>query len=156
MVAILQRRPLGSAKPAEAFATAHFGSCARHRREAVAVHEALEEFCPVPLDEVDPEVSIGELLASKLRPLLLRLRGRHPLRARQATRTVRRSREFVRLAMGQWGAESIKKALLGSRARRSTWDADTMLLRSVRGVINERVKHSGDCSCEERGRPTKG
>ena len=156
MVAMLQRRTLGSASRAEAFATAHFGSCARHRREAVDVYEALEEFCSIPLDAPDPEVSIGELLASTLRPLLLRLRARHPLRPRQVAQKARRSREFVRSAMERWGAESTKKALLGSRARRSTWDARTMLLRSVRGVVNERVKHAGDCSCvEERGRPTK-
>ena len=55
MVAMLQRGALGSASRAEAFATAHFGSCARHRREAVDVYEALEEFCAIPLDALDPE-----------------------------------------------------------------------------------------------------
>jgi hypothetical protein len=156
MVSLLQRGPLKPGSRAEAFATAHFGSCATHRREAAELHRAVEDFCAVPLDEFDPEVSIGELLASNLHPLLLRFRARHPVRARQGIRRARLSSEFVMSAMQRWGAESIKKALLGSKAPRSTWDARTVLVRSVRGVVNERVRHAGDCSCvEERGRRTE-
>jgi hypothetical protein len=40
------------------------------------------------------------------------------------------------------------KALLGHGADESSWDPSTIWVRSVRGVINERVKlHKRGCRC---------
>jgi len=115
------------------------------------VYQAVEEICGGPLDELDPEVSIGELPARNQAQVTRRIE------AYQALRRAHRSRVNVRLVMRLLAAKWVKSALLGSTARHSGWDPRTMGARSVRGVVNERVKHTGDCSCvEERGRPTRG
>jgi hypothetical protein len=50
---------------------------------------------------------------------------------------------------------AIRQALLGRAGTRCTWETDTILARSPRGIINERVRWRGDCTCgAERGRPT--
>jgi hypothetical protein len=41
----------------------------------------------------------------------------------------------------------VGRALLGRAGNRSTWDPLTVWSRSVRAVVNERVKWRGDCSC---------
>jgi len=45
--------------------------------------------------------------------------------------------------------DMVMKPLLGPWAERSRWDPKTIRTRSVRAVINERVRHSGGCVCAE-------
>jgi hypothetical protein len=44
----------------------------------------------------------------------------------------------------------LHEILLGDAAKLSTWGADTIWHRSVRGVVNERVRHLDpeNCTCE--------
>jgi hypothetical protein len=43
----------------------------------------------------------------------------------------------------------VLRVVLGASAERSTWTSATLPTRSVRGVIDERVRLRGDCACEE-------
>jgi hypothetical protein len=135
---------------ADAFASAHFGSCPQHMREAVAVHRGLERLCGKPLDNLDPEVTIGDLLPGSQVKVASRIEEH------QTLGQVLRSRELVTLALGQLAGQKILDALLGSTAKRSSWDPHTVWSRSVRGVVNERVKHGGRCSCVEGGAVQQG
>ena len=133
-----------------------------HCREAVAVHQTLEGFCGGAFDDLDPEMRIGELLPGN------QATGPHRIERYQASGQTFHSREVVPRAIEQFAAQiaiaveqlpaqRLTNALLGSTARHSTWDPQTIWSRSVRGVVNERIKHTGDCSCVEgRSRPTKG
>ena len=157
----LRRSRSGSLRRADAFASTHFGSCRGHCREAVAVHRALESLCGGAFDNLDPEVRIGELLPGN------QATGPYRIETYQALGQTLRAREVVPRAIEQFAAQltiaverlparRLMNALLGSTARHSTWDPQTIWSRSVRGVVNERVKHTGDCSCVEgRSRPTK-
>jgi hypothetical protein len=80
MTAVLKRFRLRPTMRAEAFASAHFGSCPDHQREAMAVHRILEGLCDGPLDNLDAEVTIAEVLLSSRAALLLssRIRARIP------------------------------------------------------------------------------
>jgi hypothetical protein len=50
----------------------------------------------------------------------------------------------------------VLRELLGAAAKRTTWDPRTVWARSVRGVINERVRWQEGCMCARVGRPTSG
>jgi len=39
------------------------------------------------------------------------------------------------------------RVLLGSHSTRSTWAHETLRSRSIRGIIEERVRLRGDCAC---------
>ena len=153
MTTTLRRSRSGPLRRADAFASTHFGSCPGHCREAVAVHRALESLCDGALDNLDPEVRIGELLPDS------QAAGPHRIEAQALGQTLR-SREVVpraierfaanlAIAVEQLPAQRLMRALLGSTARHSTWEPQTIWSRSVRGLVNERVKHTGDCSCVE-------
>ena len=58
-------------------------------------------------------------------------------------------RDAARLAILLAADEMVMKPLLGPWAERSRWDPKTIRTRSVRAVINERVRHSGGCVCAE-------
>jgi hypothetical protein len=57
--------------------------------------------------------------------------------------------DVVNLALRQVADESVMKRLLGAAVQTSHWDAATIWVRSIRGVINERVRHRGGCTCGE-------
>jgi len=56
-------------------------------------------------------------------------------------------RDLVKLALLQVADESVTKRLLGPALETSHWDAATIWVRSIRGIINERVRHCGGCKC---------
>ena len=56
-------------------------------------------------------------------------------------------RDAARLAILLAADDMVMKPLLGPWSERSRWDTRTIRMRSVRGVINERVRHSGACVC---------
>jgi hypothetical protein len=156
MTTMLRRARSGSALRADAFASDHFGSCPGHHREAAAVHQALESLRGEALDRLEPEGRIADLLPGN------QARDSHRIDVYQALGQPLRSREGVpraielfaaqiTIAIEQLPSQMLMSRLLGSTARRCTWEPRTIWSRSVRGVINERVKHTGDCSCV-RGR----
>jgi hypothetical protein len=149
MTAGLRRLISRRTKRADAFVTAHFDLCAQHAREAAAVHRSLERLRGEPIEQLDPELTIGELLPGS------QVKGANRIAELQTLGQVLRQREMIRLALAQLAAEKIAHALLGSTGRESSWDPLTIWARSVRGVINERVRRTGGCSCGKGGsRPT--
>jgi hypothetical protein len=59
-------------------------------------------------------------------------------------------RDAARLAIRLAANDMVMKPPLGPwAAERSRRDPRTIRMRSVRGVINERVRHSGGCVCAE-------
>jgi hypothetical protein len=57
--------------------------------------------------------------------------------------------QLTAVAIAELAAESVAKPLLGSAWGRSHWDPGTIWSRSLRGVINERVRYRDGCSCGE-------
>ncbi|SRR5712691_3317185 len=127
-----------------------FRACEVHRREARAVHRALEQLAKHPLPGLDPDATLAELL-----PAASVLRSGNP---REATGVddhyatvaqVLSKQAVITQALKSYVAERIRSSLLGPAAARSTWQAHTLGARSVRGVVNERVRWLGGCRCAE-------
>jgi hypothetical protein len=59
-----------------------------------------------------------------------------------------KSAEFT-TALEEATTYHIFRGLLGPASRLSRWDPHTIWTRSLRGIVNERVKHRGGCSCGE-------
>ena len=100
---------------------------------------------PSPIRQIDLNATIAECL-----PDLFANRGpvgdsldvvEHQLAVEAETGSLAQS-ALVALA-----DESVMKRLLGPAADASHSDASTIWTRSVRGVINERVRHSSPCNC---------
>ncbi len=141
MPAILRRLLQTRRQRSVAFARAHFGPCRIHLREARAVHAALEKMCHRTLASLDPEATIRDLL-----PLAEpRVKGTRRLRSTDLSGlTVRAVRDLVVELLAD---ESVMKPLLGPAHSATRWDPSTIWARSVRGVINERVRHQQGCTC---------
>ena len=125
-----------------------FGSCEAHRREARAVHEALEQMVKQPLAGLDPEAVLGDVLpaewVSRLqRPPSAIGSDAHPTTLAQ----VLSKQAVVSDALHTYLTQRLRTTLLGPAAAASTWDAGTLPARSVRGLVDERVRHSGGCAC---------
>jgi hypothetical protein len=55
------------------------------------------------------------------------------------------------LLLEQVTGDGVFRSLLGPWAPSCTWDPSTVWVRSVRGIIRERVRQHGGCSCEATG-----
>jgi hypothetical protein len=133
---------------ASAFAEAHFRGCEAHLHEAAAVHAALERICGVTFAALDPETTIRELAPSG--DALARLVPRESLELVELQLAAKQALapELLRALRSLAGA-AVMKGVLGPVALVTSWDPSTVWARSVRGVINERVRHAGKCTCEE-------
>jgi hypothetical protein len=146
---------------ARAFGERVYPRCPRHAAEARAVYRVLERCCRVDLAGLDPDTTVSVLFEAPglldsrpgdLEPLvaakLLEQAGLElgeRLADTQATRVLWSGRLF------SW--------LLGPAAECSSWSPATIWVRSIRGVVNERVRRSESrerCTCESWGRPTSG
>ena len=110
--------------------------CKVHRREARAVFSSLEALLNRPLHSLSPETSIAELLplVSEDEPPNL-----VPGAARVSDLVAQGLRDYLR--------EKARESLLGPVARECRWTPDTIGARSIRGIVNERVRLSGGCTC---------
>ena len=146
---ILRRSGSTPEQHALALAARHFPACAAHRREAAAVYLALGQIRPAPVNQADLDLTIGELLphlTADRRP------GHDSLAAIELQMALEEelgARDIVTLVAPALAAEKIMEQMLGSAAESSQWDASTIWMRSLRGVINERVRHSLGCACGE-------
>jgi len=128
--------------------------CDACRTETRSVMEAIEALGGIA-DRASPHTPIRELLSSKLSDL--RLSG-----AVADGDSLDQVEQLMALEL-EYGAESPEftaalenatsghafKALLGPASGLSQWDPQTIWARSVRGIVNERIKHRGGCSCGE-------
>src|SRR5262245_24025304 len=135
-------------KRAADFARSHFDTCATHAHEAAAVFVVVESIGRSPLPGLDPDAAIRDILPRH---------GVEPgpaqdsldaLELRLAVEEEHRFRDLAALAVAQLENQDIMKALLGPGADLSSWDPSTIWVRSVRGVINERVRlFTRACTC---------
>jgi hypothetical protein len=128
------------------FARQYFGGCPAHTEEAVAVHRVVEVLAREHQADVAPDTTIAEIV------------DQGPLRPSPADDSLDLV-EFVMTLEEEIGAtipdgddertwEPVMfRVLLGSHAILSTWAPETIHCRSIRGIIEERVRLRGDCSC---------
>ncbi len=147
----------GAKARAERFANAHFSGCEANLREAMGVHRAVERLLGRQHPDLDPEATVAALL-SQTRGLGAIPQGIDPLQVArhlavaQFLMSLKQDLRATRVpdtgeAVAEaWGA-AVLRVLLGPAARHSMWAGETIWMRSVRGVINERVRWSGDCVC---------
>lgn len=138
---------------ADAFAAAHFQTCQPHRAHARAVHDELEALARRELPSVDPNDTIAELLSH--------LRDAQPAAGDSLDRVELQmaleedlyNTELADRALHTWDAEQVLARLLDKQHPFSQWDAETVWSRSVRGIVNERVRCSGGCTCAAISEP---
>ena len=116
----------GRSHRAKTFADAAFPDCAGHGAEALATLQVLERLVGHRLDHVELDAPLSQVLPDRSRP------AHH-----------REVKEEI------W-ATTVCHALLGPTARATTWDGSTIWARSLRGIINERMRSAADCSCGRR------
>lgn len=148
---LVARRGVASSRNARSARFASkFGDCKVHRREAKAVHRAIEDLSKRPFSSLNPDSAIADLA---LGPWASASRGPHSSQPDPEQLTLRQllsNQALVTRALKRYMAKRILKTLLGSAAQRCTWDADTIAARSVRGLVNERVRCLGGCGCEQK------
>jgi hypothetical protein len=133
-------------KLARAFATSYFGDCAAHLREAQAVYEQLAALAKQDSLALDPDDTIREVFSRSPKIIVDRLYSL--VRANlQPVEKCRTYGELVTHALTALGAEPALASLLGPVRPDSRWDPETVWVRSVRGIVNERVRHGGGCTC---------
>jgi hypothetical protein len=137
---------------AHTFADTYFAGCPAHRREAQATFEALEQVAGRVLLALDADATVGAVLGS--RDATPPADSLDVIEAQMAL-----EEELARpthMAEGFWmaRADKVVRSLLGPAAQQSTWEPDTIWLRSVRGVVNERVRHREGCTSAEAGTPS--
>ena len=126
--------------------------CRVHRREARAVHAALEQLSRTRLVRVRPDLSLEELVPRLAATLRAGTHTRYSgvLHSHQGLEALHPSpavQELVTDALRERVAERVRRHLLGTAADRCTWDNQTLSVRSVRGIVNERVRWCGGCTC---------
>ena len=125
-------------RPAEEFARRYFGRCRAHREEAAAVYEALEELALAPLRALDVDTPLVDVLPG--------VRLKRLMEAVATMASVQHVTEEEVNPLDAWSA-FVAQRLLGSAANSTTWDATTVWVRSVRGIVNERVRWRDPCDC---------
>lgn len=138
---------------AEDFARKYFRGCTAHRVEAIAVHRTLEFLCRRNLDDVNGDSSVLEILGEPVDSLSRWFTtDREPADDSQGVISLHLAQQTPEKAVpgpglvGHW-TQFVFRSLLGPVAKRSTWEMDTIWTRSIIGVINERVRWDGPCTC---------
>jgi hypothetical protein len=143
-----RRQGSSPAQRANAFAQAHFPRCAVHSEEAASVYATLEELNRKPLPSDDPDTALVELVPS-LAPTGEDVDSLDAIERQLAVEAELGQSDRARVALAERAHESIVKPLLGGAWGSSRWDPRTIWLRSIRGIVNERVRYRGGCSCGE-------
>jgi hypothetical protein len=137
-----------------------YPGCAAHAREASAVLVAIEGLVHRLPADLGPDMSVCDALGGA---------GSEP-RPESLFDDVQKMRDLLvvaeKNAAGQWPfgsveetfrevfAHRVMETLLGAATSETTWAPHTVWARSLRGLVNERVRRLGTCSCpdaEERG-----
>ena len=149
---------------AKRFADRYFLDCPAHSGEGAAVYRALERLSARPSLAITPDVAVADIVGHA---------GSIPLRgldsveiaelvaALETAWDVRRS-SAEEPAIAAVLSVVLSRWLLGPAIEAVRWDPETIWSRSVRGIINERVRRSGGCPCSnqapsnKRPQPTSG
>ncbi|MGE5304063.1 MAG: hypothetical protein ACM3TN_12180 [Alphaproteobacteria bacterium] len=130
-------------------------ACSVHWAEAISVHEALQHLCKSELLTIEPDTPVGEMLPAPARvPSSLprfayindpldRIELAMAEEEEQGWMSDQEKDDFVRnFSM----TEHVFNTLLGSVP--SSWDPATIWARSIRTIVNERVRNRGGCTCD--------
>jgi len=131
-----------------AFARRYFACCPAHLEEADAACVVIETLSGEQ-PNLDPDTSIGEILDGGTAAVLS---NSDSLDLVELAMTIEEefgldAEEAPARDLSSW---ALFRHLLGPRASRSTWSPGTLPSRSLRGVIEERVRLRGDCSRREQ------
>jgi hypothetical protein len=138
----------------------HYPGCRAHDREAAAVFRAIERISRQDEARIMPEETVAGLFGEpgllNSRPAFMDpIEAAELLLALEAGLERQLSDEEATRVL--W-ATALFESLLGPAAKKSLWAPETIWVRSIRGIINERVRclgENGRCTCGER-RPTIG
>ena len=139
-------------QPGRQFAETYFGGCTAHTAAAEALYRALEELRHADT-QLQPEATVAEaVMGSPDEP-------RPESVFADAQKTTDLLGVVEKVVAADWPYDSpqdafrdvvarrVMESLLGPAARASTWTPRTVWVRSVRAIVNERVRHAGGCSC---------
>jgi hypothetical protein len=142
---------------AREFAAHNFAICSVHQAEAFSVHETLQCLCNRELSTVEPAKLVCEILPApttlppsvsetgsgfdSLDRIELAVAFEEERRAMSDHEMDKAIKDFLK-------TEHVFNSLLGSVASATTWDPATIWFRSIRTIVNERVRHRGGCTCE--------
>jgi hypothetical protein len=127
-----------------------------HATEASAVYAAAERLRRAPLGDLDLDATVEDVLGDSL--LLMASRDSLDLMEQLMAieeefgpQVIDAKAEVTRSLLG----DAVFRVLLGDISQRTGWSSETVWARSVRGIINERVRCRGGCACvQASGRPT--
>jgi hypothetical protein len=141
---------------AQEFAAHYFAAaCSVHRAEAISVYEALHRLCRRELPTIGPDTSVREILPAPARvPPSLSDFGSitdpfdriEIAMAAEEEQGSMSDEEMDDIMKDFSRTEHVFNTLLDSVA--TTWDPATIWVRSIRMIVNERVRHRGGCTCE--------
>ena len=142
-MALTGRRRKASAADARAARLAEqVCGCERHQKAAKAIHRALEDLLKRFLVTLNPDSAISDVLPNLSAPDPSRtardaavVGGKQLLAGQSVSK-----QDLVAAALRKLVAERFMKTLLGPAIAHCTWDPETIGARSVRGIINERVR----------------
>jgi hypothetical protein len=137
---------------AHTFADTYFPECPAHRREAQATFEALEQVAARALLAVDADLTVAAVLGSRV--MTPPGDSLDVIEAQMAVEEELIDSTRVQESLGAARADRVLRTLLGPAGQQTTWEPNTVWLRSVRGVIDERVRHGEGCTCAEAGTPS--
>ena len=125
-----------------AFARSHFGGCRTHVEEAAAVHRVIELLLWHGHVNVTQDLSLAEMFDG--------VQPGPPIN--DSLDTIEYVMTLEEEMCSEWSEgmsweSAVRRLLLGPEAARSTWAAETLPSRSIRGIVEERVRLRGDCSC---------
>jgi hypothetical protein len=136
---------------AKVFAETFFPACVVHREEATAAFEVLEKLARRAILAVDADKPLADLLGAEIAPGQV-LAG-DSLDAIELQLAVEADIGDTSLESDAVVAHEALRRLLGPAAQHTTWAPDTIWVRSLRGIVNQRVRHRGGCTCAELGTP---
>jgi hypothetical protein len=143
----------GRSRQADHFAALYFGQCEAHAAEARAVYDATERLRRQPLEHLDLDATVGDVVGQSLGPAggrdsLDRVEQLMAIEEEFGPETVTADGDVTHSLL----SAAVMRVLLGEVAERSSWSGETIWARSFRGIINERVRWRGGCMCAQMSR----
>jgi len=130
------------------------GRCPVCQAETARVSEALELLGAKAPGPQQSNLTIRELLSSRLQDLPLSKANADFDSLDQVELLMALEEEHGAPAtvplLEEWTSEHVFKTLLGPASSATSWAPVTIWARSVRGIVNERVRCMGGCSCGAR------
>lgn len=125
----------------------YFPDCEAHQREGAAAYLAAEQMRRERESPMDLDISIGDLLPHLTEHRRPPRDSLDAIELQIALEEELGQKDLAKVAGLQLADESVMKRLLGPAVESSQWHASTIWVRSLRGIVYERLRHSGGCAC---------